>query len=207
MVKFGKIRHEVSTILKCIQLYLSYPLSYREIEEIMMADGIKVDHSSINLWVIKHTPKILKRFQRTKKIIGDSWRMDETYVKVAGKWHYLYRAVDKLGQTIDFHFSKRRNRSAAYKFLRKAIENNGLPRKITIDKSGANTAGINVYNKIHGTNIEIRQCKYLNNIIEQDHRKIKRHIRTLGSFKNFAAAQITLAGIEMMNMLKKGQRQ
>ena len=174
-------------------------------EEIMFGEGIKVDHSSINLWVIKHTPKILKRFQRTKKKTGFSWRMDETYVKVAGVWYFLYRAVDKEGQTIDFHFSKRRNKMAAYKFLKKAINNNGVPNKINIDKSGANVAGIKLYNKRHGTNIEIRRCKYLNNIIEQDHRKIKRYTKSLGSFKNFVAATITLAGIEMINMLRKEQ--
>jgi len=131
--------------------------------------------------------------------------MDETYVKVAGIWYFLYRAVDKEGQTIDFHFSKRRNKMAAYKFLKKAINNNGVPIKINIDKSGANTTGIKLYNKRHGTNIEIRQCKYLNNIVEQDHRKIKRHTKSLGSFKSFVAAKITLAGIEMINMLRKGQ--
>jgi putative transposase len=111
MIKFGKVRHKPSTILKCIRLYLSYPLSYREIEEIMLGEGIKVDHSTINLWIIRHTPKILKRLQRTKKNIGLSWRMDETYVKVCKVWYFLYRAVDKEGLTIDFYFSKRRNKS------------------------------------------------------------------------------------------------
>ena len=101
MIKFGKIRHKAETILKCIRLYLSYPLSYREIEEIMLESGIKVDHSTINLWVIKHTPKILMRFQRVKKSVCSSWRMDETYVKVAGKWYYLYRAVDKVSTSMD----------------------------------------------------------------------------------------------------------
>jgi putative transposase len=205
MIKFGKVRHKPSTILKCIRLYLSYPLSYREIEEIMLGEGIKVDHSTINLWIIRHTPKILKRLQRTKKNIGLSWRMDETYVKVCKVWYFLYRAVDKEGLTIDFYFSKRRNKNSAYKFLKKAITNNGTPEKINIDKSGANTAGIKHYNQKNGTDIEIRQCKYLNNIVEQSHRKIKRKTKSLGSFKNFVAAQITLAGIEMMNMLRKRQ--
>jgi transposase-like protein len=171
----------------------------------MLDEGIKVDHATINLWVRKHTPKILKIFQKTKKKVGGSWRLDETYVKVAGQWYYLYRAVDKEGLTIDFYFSRRRNKTAAYKFLKIAIKNNGIPEKINIDKSGANTAGIKLYNKRHGTNIEIGQCKFLNNIIEQDHRKVKRHTKSLESFKNFISAKITLAGIEMMNMLKKRQ--
>lgn len=205
MVKFGKVRHEVSTILKCLRLYLAMPLSYREVEQIMKDDGISVDHSTINLWVRKFTPKILKNFNLSKKKTGDSWRMDETYVKVAGEWFYLYRAVDTQGNNIDFHFSKRRNKTAAYKFLKKAIKNNGIPLIINIDRSGANEEAIRLYNDRHGTDIIIRKVKFLNNIIESDHRKIKRHTKSMGSFKEFVSAKITLAGIEMMNMLKKSQ--
>ena len=141
----------------------------------------------------------------TKKKVGTSWKLDETYVKVAGEWYYLYRAVDKNNATIDFFFSKRRNKTAVYRFLKQAVANNGIPEKINIDKSCANKAGIELYNKRHGTNIEIRQCKYLNNGVEQDHRKVKRITNSIGSFKSFLSATISLAGIEMMNMLKKGQ--
>ncbi len=171
----------------------------------MREDKEEIDHSTINRWVLKFTPKILSRFQKTKLSVGKKWYMDETYVKVAGEWCYLLRAVDSDGRTIDFYFSKRRNKSAAYKFLKKAVKNNGLPIKVNIDKSGANTAGIELFNKRHNTNIEIDKIKYKNNIVEQDHRKIKRLTRSMGSFKKFTSAQITIAGIEMMNMLKKGQ--
>jgi transposase-like protein len=205
LVKFGRSKFKAAVILKCIRLYLSYPLSYREVEEIMREDKEEIDHSTINRWVLKFTPKILSRFQKTKLSVGKKWYMDETYVKVAGEWCYLFRAVDSDGRTIDFYFSKRRNKSAAYKFLKKAVKNNGLPIKVNIDKSGANTAGIELFNKRHNTNIEIDKIKYKNNIVEQDHRKIKRLTRSMGSFKKFTSAQITIAGIEMMNMLKKGQ--
>jgi len=138
---------------------------------------------------------------------GDSWRMDETYIKVAGKNRYLYRAVDQLGNTIDFLLTKRRMKGSAQKFLNKAIGNNGKPRTINIDKSGANTSGIKAWNKRNGTTkpIKIRQCKYLNNIVEQDHRSIKRRILITTGFKEFESAKRTLAGIEVVNIIRKNQ--
>ena len=120
---------------------------------------------------------------------------------------WYYRAVDKQGETIDFFLSERRNATAAKRFLIKAINRNGKPIKVNIDKSGANTAGIKRYKKKYSLRIEIRRCKYLNNIIEQDHRFIKRIIRGMLGFKNFFAAQRTLSGIELIRMLKKGQMQ
>ncbi len=131
--------------------------------------------------------------------------MDATYVKVKGQWKYYYRAVDKQGQTIDFLLTATRDTKAALRFLRKAIGQNGKPSLVNIDQSGANQAGLKQVNRDHHTRIKIRQCKYLNNIIEQDHRRIKRLTRPMLGFKNFHAAQRTLAGIEMMTMIRKGQ--
>ncbi len=131
--------------------------------------------------------------------------MDETYVKVKGQWKYLYRAVDKECQTIDFLLTARRNQQAAKRFLQKSIRSHGIPEKITIDKSGANKAAIGSYNAEQETGIELCQGKYLNNIVEQDHRAIKRVIRPMLGFKSFRAAHRTLAGIEVMHMIKKGQ--
>ena len=133
--------------------------------------------------------------------------LDETYVKVKGHWKYLYRAVDKAGQTVDFLFTAHRDCAAALRFLRKAIGSQGLPEKITIDKSGANKAAIESYNAEEQTTIEIRQSKYLNNVVEQDHRAVKRLTRPMLGFKSFWAAQSTLAGIEVMHMIRKGQLQ
>ena len=140
-----------------------------------------------------------------KRPVGDSWRMHETYVKVNGKDRYLYRAVDKEGQTVEFLLTSRRDRNASRRFLENAMKNAQDPSLINIDQSGANTAGIKDYNKKHETEIEIRQCKHLNNIVEQDHRNIKRRIRLMLGFKSFWTARIVLAGIELVHMLKQGQ--
>src|SRR2546430_12821845 len=131
--------------------------------------------------------------------------MDETYIKVKGQWHYLYRAVDKHGQTIDFLLTEHRDAEAALRFLKKAIRRNGLPETITIDGSDANEAAIKRYNEEYGTTIRIRQVKYLNNVVEQDHRAVKRVTRSMLGFKSFETAQGTLIGIELMHMIRKGQ--
>ncbi len=131
--------------------------------------------------------------------------MDETYIKIKGHWYYLYRAVDKHGQTIDFLLTEHRDEAAALRFLKKAIRRHGVPETITIDGSAANEAAIKSYNEEHGTAIVIRKRKYLNNIVEQDHRGVKRVTRPMLGFKAFDAAQSTLTGIELMHMIKKKQ--
>ena len=131
--------------------------------------------------------------------------MDETYVRVKGQWKYLYRAVDKEGHTIDFLLTPQRDRDAAEAFLRKAIRTQGLLEKITIDQSGATTKAIERYNRDHHTTIIIRHSKYLNNIIEQDHRAVKRLTYPRLGFKSFWAARCTIAGIEIMHAIRKGQ--
>jgi transposase-like protein len=135
-----------------------------------------------------------------------SWRLDETYIKVKGVWHYLYRAVDKYGKTIDFLLTEHRDEPAAKRFLTKAIRRHGgVPETITIDGSAANDAAIKSYNAEHGPTITIRKTKYLNNLVEQDPRAVKRVTRPMLGFKAFDAAQGTLAGIELMHMIKKKQ--
>jgi transposase-like protein len=131
--------------------------------------------------------------------------MDETNVKVKGEWKYLYRAVDKEGNTIDFLLAAKRDKKAALRFLTKAIGRNGKPSLTNIDQSGANKSGIKQYNRDNDRRFKIRQCNYLNNIIEQDHRFIKRRIRSMLGFKSFWSACATVAGIELWRMLKKGQ--
>lgn len=184
---------------------MAYPLSYRQLEEMMAERGVSVDHSTLNRWVLHYAPEIEKQFRQRKRLVGTSWRMDETYVRVKGQWKYLYRAVDKAGQTVDFLLTAKRDRAAAKRFLRKAIRHQGTPEKITIDKSGANKAAIESHNDEQGTTIEIRQCKYLNNLIEQDHRAVKRLTRPMLGFQSFWAAQHTLAGIAVLHMIRKGQ--
>jgi putative transposase len=192
-------------ILMGVRWYVAYPLSTRHVEELMEERGVEVDHATINRWVIKYSPQLENAFHRRKRPVWGSWRMDETYLKVKGEWRYLYRAVDKQGQTIDFLLTEHRDKEAALRFLKKAIRRHGVPETITIDGSDANEAAIKRYNEAHGTNIVIRRVKYLNNVVEQDHRAVKRVARPMLGFKSFEAAQATLAGIELMHMLKKGQ--
>src|SRR3954464_8265510 len=150
-------------------------------------------------------PLIEAGFKKRRKIVGNSWRMDETYIKVKGEWMYLYRAVDKEGKTVDFLLAKRRNKLAAHKFLLKAITSNGCPKVINIDKSGANKEAIRTYNQRFLKRIQIRQCKYLNNRVEGDHRFIKWRTALMLGFKNFESASRTLNGIEIIRMIKKEQ--
>ena len=212
MISFKWRHFEKEIILMAVRWKLAYALSYRDIEELMAERGLEVDHSTVQRWVVKYAPQLEKEFRKKhKRKVGSSWRMDETYVKIKGKWYYLYRAVDKEGSTVDFLLCKHRDKKAAWRFLRKAIGSNDLPEKTTIDKSGANTAALQQLNLVfllaglwHKV-LEIRQIKYLNNIVEQDHRGIKRIIRPMLGFKAFKSARATIAGIELHRMLKKGQ--
>ena len=175
MISFKGRHFEKIIILMVVRWYLAYSLSYRDIEEMLEERGISIDHATINRWVIKYAPLLEDAFRKKhKRRTGISWRMDETYVKNKGKWGFLYRAVDKEGNTVDFMFSAKRDRKAALRFFKKAIGSNGLPHTVTIDKSGANNAALEQLNELFLTNnlfslfIIIRQIKYLNNIVEQD---------------------------------------
>jgi len=204
-ISFQGAHFPQEVILMGVRWYVAYPLSTRHVEELMEERGVDVDHSTINRWTIKYSPLLEDAFHRRKRPIGVSWRMDETYSKVKGQWRYLYRAVDKMGQTIDFLLTKERDEQAAKRFLTKAIRRHGVPEKITIDGSAANEAAIKRYNEEHGTAIAIRKVKYLTNIVEQDHRGVKRVTRPMLGVKSFDAAQGTLVGIERMHMIKKKQ--
>src|SRR5215813_6001975 len=204
-VSFKGAHFPPDIILTGVRWYVAYPLSTRHVEELMCERGVHVDHSTINRWVLQYSPPLEEAFHRRKRPVWVSWRMDETYIRVKGQWYDLYRAVDKTGQTIDFLLTEQRDERAATRFLTKAIRRHGVPETITIDGSEANAAAIRGYNTEHGTAIIIRQVKYLNNVVEQDHRAIKRVTRPMLGFKAFDAAQCTLAGIELMHMLRKGQ--
>jgi transposase-like protein len=204
-ISFTVAHFPPEVILMGVRWYIAYPLSTRHVEELMAERGVDVDHATINRWVIKYSPLLEEAFHRRKRPVWVSWRLDETYVKVKGVWHYLYRAVDTGGKTIDFLLTAHRDKEAALRFLKKAIRRNGVPETITIDGSEANAAAIRTYNEHYGTAITIRQVQYLNNVVEQDHRAVKRVTRPMLGFKAFNAAHRTLAGIELMHMLKKGQ--
>jgi putative transposase len=166
MIDFKGSQFEREIILWGVRWYVAYPISYRQLEEMMGERGVAVDHSTLNRWVVKYAPEVEKAFRHRQHPVGRSWRLDETSVKIKGKWAYLYRAVDKEGHTVDFLLTPNRDRDAAEAFLHKAIRNQELPEKITIDQSGSNTAAIKQYIKTQKTAIIIRHSKYLNNIVE-----------------------------------------
>ena len=208
IIKYFKgYNNNAEIIMTCLYFKFRYSLSYRDIEELSGLRGFKIDHASIQRWVEKFTPLLDKRFRTRKHEVNSSWRMDETYIKVKGQWCYLYRAVDKYGLTIDFMLRSKRDAVAAKAFFRKAIKHHGKPLKVNVDKSGANKCALEAINDNYPEDqqIEIRQNKYLNNMIEQDHRAIKRRTKPALGYKSFNEAKQTIAGIEIVHMIKKGQ--
>jgi transposase-like protein len=175
----------------------------------MQERGVAVDHSTINRWVLKYAPELDKWIRRHLKPTNDSWRVDETYIKIRGVWKYLYRAVDSEGNTLDFMLRAKRDGKAAARFFRKVLkgQHTRTPRVITVDKNAAYPIAIETLkgDEIIDKETQLRQSKYLNNIIKQDHRNIKRIVKPMMGFKSFNSARRTLSGIEAMNMIRKGQ--
>src|SRR3954447_22522584 len=196
-------------ILWAVRWYLMFPISYRDLE-LMLADrGVTVDHTTIYRWIQAYAPEIEKRIPPHRRLSNGSWRVDETYVKVKGRWTYLYRAVDSHGQTIDFLLSAKRDAEAAKRFFRKALgqPHTVNPRTITVDKNPAYPCAVEQM-KEDGElwrRSRLRQCKHLNNIVEQDHRRVKRLVRPRLGFGGIWTARRTLAGYEAMAMIRKGQ--
>ena len=164
-----------------------------------------MEHSPLTRWVSKYAPEVEKQCRRRPRPGGRSWWLDETYVKSKGKGVYLDHAVDTEGQTIDFLLTPHRDRDAIEAFLHKAIRSQGLPEKIPLDKSGAHRAAMTRYNKTHKTTIVLRHCQYLNNVVEQDHRAVKRLTRPMLGCKSFWVACCMIAGIEVRQAIRKGQ--
>lgn len=205
-----KWRHfQGEIILLNVRWYLSYPLSYRNLEEMMLERGLEVDHTTICRWVHTYSPEIDKRTRRYLKPTNDSWRVDETYIKVRGEWKYLYRAVDSEGNTLDFMLSAKRNKIAARRFLKKALDANHTkqPRVINTDKDQAYPLAVAKLKdeKRLRKDSELRRVKYLNNLIEQDHRRVKKITKASLGYQSFCTAWKTIRGIEMIQMIRKGQ--
>jgi IS6 family transposase len=200
---------ESEIILLTVRWYLRYSLSYRDLVEMMEERGLHMAHTTIMRWVHEFGPELDKRIRPYLKPTNDSYRTDETYIKVKGQWKYLYRAVDSTGNTIDFMLSENRDAPAAKRFFKKALASphNQSPRVITVDKNPAYPTAVQQLKdeKVMKKETLLRQKKYLNNIIEQDHRFIKKIIKPMLGFKSFETAQYTLAGIEVMHMIRKGQ--
>jgi IS6 family transposase len=207
-----KWRHfQADIILLCVRWYLRYSLSYRDLEEIMLERGLSVDHTTIYRWVQQYAPELEKRCRPHLKATTDSWRVDETYVKVKKEWVYLYRAVDSEGKTLDFWLSPTRDAEAAKSFFLKTLvaSHTSSPRVINVDKNAAYPKAFNELKAagLISESCKLRQVKYLNNFVEQDHRFIKRRVKPGLGFFSFETAQRTLQGYEVMNMIRKGQLQ
>ena len=185
---FMRLHYPIEVILVCVRWYVAYPRSLRHLEEIMSERGITVAHSTIHRWAIKIPPVLAAICRKSKRPVGKGWRMDETYIKVVGQCKYLYRAVDKAGDTVDFLLLARRHQAAARAFFERAIDLDDVPEKIAIDKSGANTAAFVRIQAESGLNIMLRRSKYLNNIVAQDHRAIKRVTQPMLGFKTSRGA-------------------
>jgi len=203
-------RHfEAEIIVLCVRWYLRFGLSFRNLEELMVERNVTVDHVTIWRWVQKYAPELHRRCHWDLRITNRSWRVDETYLKIAGKWTYLYRAVDSSGDTIDFLLSPKRDADAAKRFLRKALHspNHPRPRVINVDKNPAYPSAINELKRTRelGRRCRCRPVRYMNNVVEQDHRAIKRPVRAMQGFRSFHSAWRTIQGIETVNMIRKGQ--
>ncbi|WP_239468531.1 IS6 family transposase [Microvirga arvi] len=193
---------------------MSYNLSLRNLEEMMAERGIAVDHATVPRWIGRYSPELLDRFNLRKRAVSRKWNLDEIYIKVRGQWMYLYRAIDSDGDTVEFWFSEKRNLAAAKRFVSRALKRHGCPEQIVIDGSQTNreanpscdtTDRLRVRSRRRLEPIRIRQSRYLNNRIEQDHRAIKRHVRPMLGFKSMGSARAVLGGTEMVHMMRKGQ--
>jgi IS6 family transposase len=208
--KLFKYRHyQAETILLCVRWYLRYPLSYRDLEEMMAERGLVVDHTTIYRWVQHYAPILVKKCRAKLMTTNDSWRVDETYVRVKCTWMYLYRAIDSDGNTVEFMLSPTHHAVSAQRFFRKALRAKHVtpPRVINVDKNPAYPKAVGNLRK-RGTlpkECKLRPVKYLNNLIEQDHRFIKRRVNPGMGFWSFDTAWRTLQGYEATNQLRKGQ--
>jgi transposase, IS6 family len=205
-----KWRHFQADIILCaVRWYLRYALSYRDVEELLRERGVRVDHTTVFRWVQRYAPELDRRCRPSLRVTNDSYRIDETYIKIKKQWHYLYRAVDSAGATLDFMLSTSRDADAAERFFRKVLDagHTTLPRVMTVDKHAAYPLAFDAlqHDGTLAESCQLRQCKYLNNIIEQDHRFVKRRVNSGLGFGAFATAQRTIQGYEALHMLRTGQ--
>jgi IS6 family transposase len=202
-------RYQGQLILLSVRWYLTYTLSYRQLERMLREQGWSVDHTSLFRWVQRYGPELAQRCRAFLKPTNRSYRVDETYIKVKGKDRYLYRAVDSTGQTIDFLLTAKRNKASAKRFFQKALRGsvNVRPRVINVDKNPAYPAAFQEL-KAEGVlsrRCRLRQCKFLNNIVEQDHRTVKRRTKLAMGYGSFRTAWRTIQGIETMHLIRKGR--
>jgi transposase-like protein len=203
-----KRRHfDREIIILCVRWYLTYKLSYRDLTAMMAERGIDLAHTTIMRWVQRYVPEFEKRWQRYARPVGISWRVDETYIKIRGKWGYLYRAVDKEGHTVDFLLSEHRDMAAAKRFFEQAVAKRGMPQKLTLDGYAASHEAIATLQS-EGTlaaDLIVRTNRYVNNVIEQDHRRVKQRVKPMLEFERFAHAALAISGMELVHQINKDQ--
>jgi len=196
-----------AVIILCVRWYITYKLSYRDLVEVMAERGVDLSHTTILRWVQRYVPEFEKRWNRYARPVGTSWRVDETYIRVRGRWAYLYRAVGSQGLTVDFLPSEHRDIAAAKRFFTKAIEQHGTPETITLDGYPATHAAVAELKQIGvlRPQAKVRTSKYLNNLVEQGHRRVKQRVYPMLGFKNFRNAAVTVGGVELVQKIRKGQ--
>ena len=202
---YFKGRHfQKDVIIVAVGLYLRYPLSYRQVQELMAERGISVDHTTIHRWVKQYGKILYQIWKKKNRKSHYSWKMDETYIKIKGKWHYLYRAIDSQGMTLDIWLRRKRDTSSAYSFFKRLYKQFGQPKVIVTDKAPSIGSALKKLKKEgYYQNTEHRTVKYLNNLIEQDHRTIKRRSRL---YKSLRSASATIKGMETIHALNKKHR-
>jgi transposase-like protein len=204
---FRGFRFPAEVVLWAVRWYLRFPVSYRDLEAMLADRGVRVDHVTLYRWVQRFAPELEKRLRRHLRPCRGPWHVDETFVRVGGEWRYLYRAVDGTGQTVDFLLSAKRDKRAAKRFLRGALarENTRNPREIVTDRLKSYPGALREM-KRDGELwrfVRHRRGRWLNNLIEQDHRRVKRRTRPMLGFESFRTARRTLAGVEAMAMLPR----
>src|SRR5882757_4556716 len=200
---------EPALILFAVHWYLRYSLSLRDVEELLGERGLQADHTTVWRWVQRYGPELEQRLRRHLKPTNKSWRVDETYIRIKGRWCYLYRAIDSAGATIDFLLSALHDTDAAKRLFRQALKDPGhpQPRVINTDLAAIYSSSLPEMKKEGSRRHRCRHRpeQYLNNILEQDHRAIKRRVNAKQGFREFQAARRTIQGYEAINILRKGQ--
>ena len=194
-------------IVLCARWYLTFKLSSRDLVQMMAERGIGLAHTTILRWLQRYVPDFEKRWNQYARAVGDSLSVDQTYIKVKGQWVYLYRAVDKQGRTVDFLLSQRRDVATAKRFFFPGNKTAWSPEG---DHAGrlrrfASSGGPTQRGGTLPRRVRIRSSQYLNNVVEQDHRRIKQRTRPMLGFKRFETAAVTIRGIELAEKIKKNQ--
>jgi IS6 family transposase len=197
---FAGFRFPPDVIMVAVRWYLRYGLSYRDVEELLAERGVEVDHVTVYRWVQRFTPLMIDAARPCRHACGDRWFVDETYVKVAGRWRYVYRAIDRFGQVIDVLVSEKRDLAATRQFFTRALGQAPRPAEVTTDRAQAYPR---VLDELLPTACHVRE-KYANNPIESDHGRLKSRLRPMRGLKQLRCARVISAGHAFVQNLRRG---